>query len=52
MQEGMVDLPKMKKQMSKKLYPEVGALDFKLLTSVQITSEDIQAIRCKLNIAK
>lgn len=50
--EGMVDLPKMKKQMSKKLYPEVGALDFKLLTSVQITSEDIQAIRCKLNIAK
>ena len=50
--DGMVDLQKMKKQMSERIYPEVGALDFTLLTSVQITSEDIQAIRSKLNIAQ
>lgn len=50
--EGMVDLPKMKKQMSERIYPEIGTFDFELLTSVPITCEDIQAIRNKLNIAQ
>lgn len=49
--DGMVDRPKMKKQESERVYPEVGPLDFELLTSVPITSEDIQAIQSKLNMA-
>jgi hypothetical protein len=49
--EGMVDLPKMRKQMTERIYPEVGVLDFKLLTSVPITFDDIAAIRSKLNLA-
>lgn len=49
--EGMVDRQKIKKQESERIYPEVGAIDFELLTSVPITSEDIQTIRSELNIA-
>jgi hypothetical protein len=49
--EGMVDRPKIKKQESERINPEVGTLDFELLTSVPITRDDIQTIQSKLNIA-